>query len=255
MLQRKRENDLLKLRINNDFGFQKENFTIQKNESGNIRNEPQPYLINYDINSCKKSFCESLDNSYPKLNNKINIITDDKKANLNNTSIINNNSMKTIRYFNIIKNKYIFISMKSIENSFIYDKYSQNNEIKVLKNKKAVYVNRYLLNSYSTSRSLKKLEQSKFEIRKKTSSKYRGVSKNGNKWQVLIMINNKKYYKGSYLSEEIAARIYDIMAIKNFGIKARTNFIYNHIQIKKIKESKINIDSDNINEIMEQLIN
>ena len=131
----------------------------------------------------------------------------------------------------------------------------QNNEIKVLKNKKVVYVNRYLLNSYSTSRSLKKFKQSKFEIRKKTSSKYRGVSKNGNKWQVLIMINNKKYYKGSYLSEEIAARIYDIMAIKNFGIKARTNFIYNHIQIKKIKESKINIDSDNINEIMEQLIN
>ena len=69
------------------------------------------------------------------------------------------------------------------------------------------------------------------------------------------MINNKKYYKGSYLSEEIAARIYDIMAIKNFGIKAKTNFAYNHIQIIKIKESKINIDSDNINEIMEQLIN
>ena len=240
MLQRKRENDLLILRINNDFGFQKENFTIQKNESGNVRNEPQPYLINYDINSCKKSFCDSLDNSNPKLNNRINIITDDKKANLINTSIINNNSMKRIRYFNIIKN--------NDKCSFDED---QNNEIKVLKNKKAVYVNRYLLNSYSTSRSLKKFQQSKFEIRKKTSSKYRGVSKNGNKWQVLIMINNKKYY----LSEEIAARIYDIMAIKNFGIKARTNFIYNHIQIKKIKESKINIDSDNINEIMEQLIN
>ena len=150
MLQRKRENDLLKLRINNDFGFQKENFTIQKNESGNVRNGPQLYLINYDINSCKKSFYDSLDNSNSKLNNKINIITDDKKANLINTSIINNNSMKSIRYFNIIKN---------------------------------------------------------------------------------------------------------IMAIKNFGIKARTYFIYNHIQIKKIKESKINIDSDNINEIMEQLIN
>ena len=69
------------------------------------------------------------------------------------------------------------------------------------------------------------------------------------------MINNKKYYKGCYLSEEIAARIYDIMAIKFFGIKARTNFIYNHIQIKKIKESKINIDSDNIYEIMEEIIN
>ena len=245
MLQRKRENDLLKLRINNDFGFQKENFTMQKNESGNVRNETQPYLINYDINSCKKSFCDSLDNSNQKLNNKINIITDDnKKANLINTSIINNNSMKSIRYFNIIKNN----------DKLSFDE-NQNNEIKVLKNKKAVYVNRYLLNSYSTSRSLKKFKQSKFEIRKKTSSKYRGVSKNGNKWQVLIMINNKKYYKGSYLSEEIAARIYDIMAIKYFGIKARTNFIYNHIQIKKIKESKINIDSDNINEIIEQLIN
>ena len=153
--------------------------------------------------------------------------------------------MKSIKNLKFIKNN----------DKYSFDEDDQNNEIKVLKNKKAVYVNRYLLNSYSTSRSLKKLKQSKFEIRKKTSSKYRGVSKNGNKWQVLIMINNKKYYKGSYLSEEIAARIYDIMAIKNFGIKARTNFIYNHIQIKKIKESKINIDSDNINEIMEQLIN
>lgn len=70
LLQRKREN-----RINKDFAFQKENFTIQKNESGNVRNEPQSYLFNYDINSCKKSFCESLDDLNPKLNNKINIIT------------------------------------------------------------------------------------------------------------------------------------------------------------------------------------
>ena len=60
------------------------------------------------------------------------------------------------------------------------------------------------------------------------------------------MINKKKYYLGSYLSEEIAARIYDIFAIINLGFKARTNFIYNYTQIKKIKESKINIKSDNI---------
>lgn len=242
-MQRKRENDHL-LRINNDFAFQKENFTIQKNESGNVRNKPQPYLFNYDINSCKKSFCESLDNSNLKLNNKINIISDDKKANLINASIIKNNSLKNKRYFNVIKNN----------DKLSFDE-GNNNEIKVLKNKKKVYINRHLLNSHSTSRSLKKYKQFKFEIRKKTSSKYRGVSKNGNKWQVLIMINNKKYYKGSYLSEEIAARIYDFMAIKFFGMKARTNFIYTDIQIKKIKESKINIDSDNIYEIMEKLIN
>lgn len=48
------------------------------------------------------------------------------------------------------------------------------------------------------------------------------------------MNNNKKCYLGSYLSEEMAARVYDIFAIKNRGIKARTNFIYNNIQKKKI---------------------
>lgn len=117
MLQRKRESDQSKIRINNNFSFQKENFTIQKNESGNLRNEPQPYLINYDVNSFKKSFCESLDNSNPKLNDKINIITDDKKANLINGSIIKNNSLKNKRYFNIIKN-IIFLCL------FIYDDYT-----------------------------------------------------------------------------------------------------------------------------------
>ena len=152
-------------------------------------------------------------------------------------SSINKNSLNKKIYFNVIKNN----------GKCLFDTES-NNEIKVLKNKKAVYINRYLLNSYSTSRAFKKFKKFKFEIRKKTSSKYRGVSKNGNKWQVIIMIDNKKYYIGSYISEEIAARVYDILAIKYRGINARTNFIYNHIQIKKINESKINIKSDNISD-------
>ena len=244
-LQKKRENNHSKLKINNDFAFQKENYTIQKNESGNVRNESQSGLINFRINSCKKTFFESLDNSNQKENNKINIdFTDNKKTNLIITSFISNNSLKKRKIFNIIKNN----------DKCPFDTDS-NNEIKVLKNKKAVYINKNLLNSYSTSRTIKKFKQFKFETRKKTSSKYRGVSKNYNKWQVLIMINNKKHYIGSYYSEEIAARIYDILAIKNFGIKARTNFIYNHIQLKKIKESKINIKSDDISDIIEQLIN
>ena len=70
-LQRKRENSHLKQRINNNFIFQKENFTMQKNDSGNVRNEPQSYLINFRVNSCKKSFDESLDNLNPKENNKL----------------------------------------------------------------------------------------------------------------------------------------------------------------------------------------
>lgn len=211
-LQRKREYDHSKLRINNDFAFQKVNFIMQNNESGNVRNESQSCLFNSGVNNWKKSFSKSLDNSNLIENDKINI-----------------------------NDKYPFDA-------------DSNNEIKVLKNKKAVYINRNLLNSHSTPRSLKKFKQFKFEIRKKTSSKYRGVSKNGNKWQVLIMKNNNKYYISSYLSEEIAARIYDILAIKNFGIKASTNFIYNHIQIKKIKECKIDIKSENISDIIDQLI-
>ena len=68
------------------------------------------------------------------------------------------------------------------------------------------------------------------------------------------MINNKKCYIGSYFSEDTAARIYDIFSIKNRGIKARTNFKYNNIQIKKIIENKININSDNISDVIEELI-
>ena len=131
--------------------------------------------------------------------------------------------------------------------------FGTNNEIKVLKNKKIVYINKELLNNYSTSRYIKKSKNINFVIRNKTSSKYRGVSRNGNNWQVLIMINNKKYYLGNYYSEELAARIYDIHAIKMRGIKARTNFPYNDIQIKNIFERNINIKCDKISEIMNQI--
>ena len=254
-LQRKRENDHFKMRINNNYAFQKGiNFTIsnsnkkienikKNNNSGNVNNEPLPYLINFGENIYKNTFGESLENSNPKKNN-INIITDDEKIKLINTSF-NKNYMNKIKNFNSINNKYKFSS----------DDTDINNGIKVLKNKKQVYINnRYLLNSYSASKSLKKYKKCKFEIRKKTSSNYRGVSKNGNKWQVLIMINKKTCYIGSYISEEIAAKIYDILAIKNWGIKARTNFKYNNYQIKKINESQIDIKSGNISDIIEKLI-
>jgi predicted transcriptional regulator len=130
-----------------------------------------------------------------------------------------------------------------------------NNEIKVLKNNKLVYINKDLLKSYSTSRAIKKLKKINFIIRKKRSSKYRGVSKNGNKWQVLIMINKNKHYLGNYPSEDLAARIYDIQAIKNWGIKARTNFVYDNNQIKKIYNKNINIKCNDISDIMAQINN
>ena len=59
-----------------------------------------------------------------------------------------------------------------------------------------------------------------------TEGKYRGVSKNGGKWQVLIMINRQKTYIGNYDTEEEAARAYAQVAIKYHKEKARTNFKY-----------------------------
>jgi len=70
-----------------------------------------------------------------------------------------------------------------------------------------------------------------------------------------MMVNYKKYYLGNYASEELAARIYDIQAIKTWGIKARTNFSYDNNQMQKIYNKKINIKCNNISDIMDQLNN
>ena len=68
------------------------------------------------------------------------------------------------------------------------------------------------------------------------------------------MIHKRKSYVGSYSSEEIAARIYDILSIKNRGDKANTNFIYNEKQVKKIQSHEIDIKSKNINEVISNLL-
>lgn len=249
-LNKKREPEYFIQKIDHDNIFQKEKtFPIinssklenisQINKSRNVINELQSNPINYGANNFKKLLNESSNNLKQEENNKPNFIIDDKERSLIiNSSRINNPSTK-VKYFNIEKN----ISAK------------YNNEIKVLKNRKIVYINAHLLNDYSTSRYIKKLKRINFVKRSKTSSKYRGVSRNGSNWQVLIMINNKKYYKGSYPSEELAARIYDIHAIKKRGIKARTNFPYNSNQIKNICEKNIDIKCDKISEIMKQISN
>jgi len=44
-------------------------------------------------------------------------------------------------------------------------------------------------------------------------SKFRGISKNGNSWQILLMVNRKKKYLGTLHNEEMAAKFYDKVAI------------------------------------------
>ena len=284
LLQKKRKSENPEINVNymnNDFIFQKgNNFPIynsnkievninQQSESKNEEVVPQSYCINFEKNNSehfdssiydkikqnnkknqnlsneKKKFFYPIKNNF---NENIKILgKDQSKESLNNQT---SHFIEKKNYFNVVqegkpKNK---INKEEALNS------EKNNEIKVLKNNKAVYINKYLLYSYSSLRNLKKLNKTFFVGRNKRSSKYRGVSKNGYQWQVLMMINNNKYYLGSYPSEELAARIYDIVAIKNRGIKARTNFVYNNNQIEKICKNVIDLKSENISDIIEELI-
>ena len=199
---------------------------------------------------------------------KINNFNGCKYTLKNITSIINNKETKSSenlstnkfpiksKYFNVInidstKNKKK-IELKNSEK--ISQNVKNNNEIKVLRNNKVVYINNYLLNSNSTSKNIEPLTKIQFIGGRKRSSRYRGVSKNGNQYQVLAMFNQSKSYIGSYSSEELAAKIYDIISIKNRGIKAKTNFKYSFEQINKIKNADIDIKSEDIDEIIEKLI-
>ena len=170
-----------------------------------MKNEPKLYPIKNEMINFKKFIGETY-NSYPQKSIKFQTNTDDVQR-----SLINNNSTK-----NNHKNKF----KKHIFGLKI------NNEIKVLKNKKLVYLNKKLLNTYSTSRAVKKFKKINFIVGKNRSS------------------NNKKYFLGNYNSEDLAARIYDIQAIKNWGIKAKTNFVYDDNQINKINNSDCNNISD-----------
>jgi hypothetical protein len=45
-------------------------------------------------------------------------------------------------------------------------------------------------------------------------SRFRGISKNGSSWQILLMLNKKKMYLGALEDEECASRLYDRVAIQ-----------------------------------------
>lgn len=123
--------------------------------------------------------------------------------------------------------------------------------VKAIKHKKMVYCQKNSNEDDESTSLVEFKEKSKTKItntNKKSiknnlfleslrSSQYRGVSKNGKQWQVLIMVKNQKLYLGTFKTELEAARHYDYYSIKHHGIKAKTNFYYDKGELEKIKQS------------------
>ena len=219
--------------------FRKKNFmrpNINNNFFFNLLESPKsPINSNnlYQIDNCinMNYIVEQKMNNNNNMNENIFKYDIDNSQNDNNENNDNNN------------NDIIYES----KSSSINNKRNFNNDIRVKKNNKIIYMNSYLIKP-------KNIKKNNIEGEKKRSSKYRGVSKNGNQWQAIMFSKKNKSYIGSYPSEELAARIYDIICIKNRGIKAKTNFEYNVEQIQAITETNIDVKSKNIKKILSKLL-
>lgn len=75
-------------------------------------------------------------------------------------------------------------------------------------------------------------------------SRYIGVSKNSQNWQVLINLGNFKKYIGTYSTEKEAAIAYDFFSIALNGSKANTNFDYDISLITEMIESYLASDKE-----------
>lgn len=144
---------------------------------------------------------------------------------------------------------------KSQTQFFIVKKQEKNNQFllpkrkRLIKNKKLVFIQEEKDFEYNTINISDENEKKNIDLLnyenellkqnpKSRRSKYRGVSKNGNNWQVLIMVKKKKKYLGSFSNEEEAARVYDKCALQNHGIRAKTNYDYTKEEVEKIMNER-----------------
>ena len=121
-----------------------------------------------------------------------------------------------------INNLFSLMNANNNDNDFIVNNYgkkndegnNKRNEMKTMINNKLVYSNSNGTDLSSYSNNFQKSKKIIFKNVGRKGSKYRGVSKNGNQWQVLIMINkSKSTYAGTYTTEDFAARVYDFLSI------------------------------------------
>jgi hypothetical protein len=150
-------------------------------------------------------------------NQLLQLFLQNSKKNDNNFFSLLNERPSSIDYFNNINT-----SKKS--DLFLLNKKTNRNEIEdkqnTVQNKKGKIFNiKKIKDREKEAKEEKRLK--KYIYR---GSKYRGVSRNGKTWQVLIMINRNKNYIGNFKSEEDAAKAYDEFAMKYHKNKARLNF-------------------------------
>lgn len=88
--------------------------------------------------------------------------------------------------------------------------------------------------------SAQKKKTRKVELNLYRGSIFRGVSVNGDKWQVFVILNNKKYYVGQMLCEKTAAMLYDMVMMIHFGLITKTNFVYDKYQVDTILKLYLN---------------
>ena len=192
-------------------------FTLINTNNNNNLNKPTEKSKN--ISSVEKINLPPTQNrQIPLFNIKESSLSDKDKDNELKNQLI---SKKRNRF--IKNNKLVFVQ---------YDKDNENKEEKNDKNEKKPEENED--NKIGESLDSEKVSEFIQKNTKPRGSRYRGVSKNGSQWQVLIMVKKKKRYLGSFSNEEEAARAYDKVALQHHGIKAKTNYDYTKEEVEEI---------------------
>ena len=225
-----------------------------------LLNDNNQIILKYDDNIILKKFNNpeiylELKRAIFKINSLLDIFNNNnndinnskEKENLINNLLYSNNELNN----NISNDNNIIIDLGNIFHS------KKKNTIDSNKNNKCSLevnenVKQYKIKKFKNTNKFINKKRNIFMTSDKIS-RYRGVSLNKNKWQAYIWMNNKNTYLGTYSSEKIAAIIYDVMAIKKNGQKAKTNFKYNSKEIKKI--DKINIDINYLLEMVSKIYN
>lgn len=148
-------------------------------------------------------------------------------SNINNNNILNQNyiPIPSFNKNNISNYNSNFINIGKKNNTLLNKKTSRKEEKNTKENLTSNNKNKIFKIIKIEDRE-KEDENEKIKKCQYRGSRYRGVSRNGKTWQVLIMANRKKKYIGNLKSEVEAAKIYDEYAMKFHKNKARLNFFH-----------------------------